>query len=233
MGHIYTKLFSNTEPDSSGSAVALHHAVKLLRQQVGESECLSWVPFIHVGVWTLLEAFVEHRGLISRMNGLMGEINVLLAVYHTILKQGQCHTIIWRISQALLFFERELVWINFCTPTFTIAKNISYLSHITYNQMTQFMYISISPFIKSQPLLIIFIPINTPTQLHPHHATYPTPLISRGSPVRWMCGVTFGSIRFHRILGGEGVSTRYYPENKKGWREEGGRKKENDKGGKI
>jgi CHAT domain-containing protein len=49
-GHVYTKLFSNTEPDSSGSAVALHHAVKLLRQQVGDSEFLSWVPFIHVGV---------------------------------------------------------------------------------------------------------------------------------------------------------------------------------------
>ena len=49
-GHVYTKLFSDTEPDSSGSAVALHHAVKLLRQQVGDSEFLSWVPFIHVGV---------------------------------------------------------------------------------------------------------------------------------------------------------------------------------------
>ena len=49
-GHVYTELFSDTEPDSSGSAVALHHAVKLLRQQVGDSEFLSWVPFIHVGV---------------------------------------------------------------------------------------------------------------------------------------------------------------------------------------
>jgi CHAT domain-containing protein len=49
-GHIYTELFSDTVPDSSRSAVALHHAVKLLRQQVGDSEFLSWVPFIHVGV---------------------------------------------------------------------------------------------------------------------------------------------------------------------------------------
>jgi CHAT domain-containing protein len=49
-GHVYTKLFSDTKPDSSGSAVALHHAVKLLRQQVGDSEFLLWVPFIHIGV---------------------------------------------------------------------------------------------------------------------------------------------------------------------------------------
>ena len=49
-GHIYTELFSKMVPDSSGSAAALHHAVKLLRQQVGNSEFLSWVPFVHVGV---------------------------------------------------------------------------------------------------------------------------------------------------------------------------------------
>ena len=49
-GHVYTELFSGTEPDSLGSAVALHHAVKLLRQQVGDEKFLSWVPFIHVGV---------------------------------------------------------------------------------------------------------------------------------------------------------------------------------------
>ena len=49
-GHVYTELFRDTVPDSSRSAVALHHAVKLLRQQVGDLEFLSWVPFIHVGV---------------------------------------------------------------------------------------------------------------------------------------------------------------------------------------
>jgi CHAT domain-containing protein len=49
-GHVYTKLFSDTVPDSSRSAVSLHHAVKLLRQQVGDLEFLSWVPFIHIGV---------------------------------------------------------------------------------------------------------------------------------------------------------------------------------------
>jgi CHAT domain-containing protein len=49
-GHVYTELFSDGVPDSSRSAVALHHAVKLLRQQLGDSEFLSWVPFIHVGM---------------------------------------------------------------------------------------------------------------------------------------------------------------------------------------
>ena len=49
-GHVYSELFSETVSDSSGSAVALHHAVKLFCQQVGDSEFLSWVPFIHVGV---------------------------------------------------------------------------------------------------------------------------------------------------------------------------------------
>jgi CHAT domain-containing protein len=49
-GHVYTKLFSDMEPDSSRSAVALHDAVKLLRRQVGDLEFLSWVPFIHVGM---------------------------------------------------------------------------------------------------------------------------------------------------------------------------------------
>jgi len=48
--HVYTELFSDTVPDSSRSAVALHHAVKLLRQQVEDSNSWSWVPFIHVGV---------------------------------------------------------------------------------------------------------------------------------------------------------------------------------------
>jgi len=48
--HVYTELFRDTVPDSSRSAVALHHAVKLLRQQVEDSNSWSWVPFIHVGV---------------------------------------------------------------------------------------------------------------------------------------------------------------------------------------
>ena len=48
--HVYTELFSDGEPDSTGAAVALHHAVKLLRQKVGDTAFSSWVPFIHIGV---------------------------------------------------------------------------------------------------------------------------------------------------------------------------------------
>jgi len=48
--HVYAKLFKDTQQNSTGAALALHHAVKLLRQQVGDSAFLSWVPFIHVGV---------------------------------------------------------------------------------------------------------------------------------------------------------------------------------------
>jgi len=49
-GHVYSELFSDAEPDSTRAALALHHAVKCLRQQVGDSAFLSWVPFIHVGI---------------------------------------------------------------------------------------------------------------------------------------------------------------------------------------
>ena len=48
--HVYTRLFSDTEPDSTGAAAALHHAVKALREQVGDKAFLSWVPFIHMGL---------------------------------------------------------------------------------------------------------------------------------------------------------------------------------------
>lgn len=36
--HVYAKLFHSMEPDSTGAGLALHHAVKLLHQQVGDSE---------------------------------------------------------------------------------------------------------------------------------------------------------------------------------------------------
>jgi hypothetical protein len=49
-GHVYSELFGDAEPDSTRAALALHHAVKCLRQQVGDSAFLSWVPFIHVGI---------------------------------------------------------------------------------------------------------------------------------------------------------------------------------------
>jgi hypothetical protein len=37
--------------------------VKLLRQQVGDSAFLSWVPFIHLGLWGFLEVFLKWRCL--------------------------------------------------------------------------------------------------------------------------------------------------------------------------
>lgn len=48
--HVYSALFSDIEPNSTKAALALHHAVKSLRQQVGHAAFLSWVPFIHVGI---------------------------------------------------------------------------------------------------------------------------------------------------------------------------------------
>jgi len=47
---VYSDLFNDAKPDSTKAAVALHHAVKLLRRQNGDSDFLSWVPFIHVGI---------------------------------------------------------------------------------------------------------------------------------------------------------------------------------------
>lgn len=48
--HVYSDLFSDTKPDSTKAAIALHHAVRSLRKQVGDRDFVSWVPFIHVGV---------------------------------------------------------------------------------------------------------------------------------------------------------------------------------------
>ena len=47
---VYSRLIDGPSPDSSRAAHALHHAVKVLRDQLGEDSFLSWVPFIHVGV---------------------------------------------------------------------------------------------------------------------------------------------------------------------------------------
>ncbi|KIM76963.1 hypothetical protein PILCRDRAFT_825717 [Piloderma croceum F 1598] len=47
---VYSDLFSDTEPDSTRAALALHHAVKYLRQKEGDLAFLSWVPFIHMGI---------------------------------------------------------------------------------------------------------------------------------------------------------------------------------------
>jgi CHAT domain-containing protein len=48
--HVYSDLFSNAELNSTKAALALHRAVKLLRQWTGDSDFLSWVPFIHMGM---------------------------------------------------------------------------------------------------------------------------------------------------------------------------------------
>jgi len=48
--HVYSYLFSDGRPDSTKAALALHHAVKYLRQQVGDLDFMLWVPFIHVGL---------------------------------------------------------------------------------------------------------------------------------------------------------------------------------------
>ena len=50
---VYSRLACGSSPDSTQAAHALHHAVKALRDKLGEStesSFLSWVPFIHVGV---------------------------------------------------------------------------------------------------------------------------------------------------------------------------------------
>jgi CHAT domain-containing protein len=49
-GKVYSHLFSDGEPDHMKAAHALHNAVKHLRQQVGDDQFLSWVPFVHMGI---------------------------------------------------------------------------------------------------------------------------------------------------------------------------------------
>jgi CHAT domain-containing protein len=49
-GHVYAKLFSGAKPDSTRAALALHGAVRRLRQEVGDLDFLSWVPFLHLGL---------------------------------------------------------------------------------------------------------------------------------------------------------------------------------------
>ena len=47
---VYSDLFSDAEPDSTKAALALHNAVKFIRQQEEEPTFLSWLPFVHFGV---------------------------------------------------------------------------------------------------------------------------------------------------------------------------------------
>ena len=52
---VYSKLFSDREPDSTKAALALHHAVKCMREENSDmvnndSTFMRWVPFIHIGI---------------------------------------------------------------------------------------------------------------------------------------------------------------------------------------
>lgn len=47
---LYRYLMGEGGGDSTKAAYALHHAVKRLRQEIGERKFARWVPFIHLGV---------------------------------------------------------------------------------------------------------------------------------------------------------------------------------------
>ena len=44
---VYSRMFKDGKPNRKEAAYALHEAVKLLRES--GAECVSWVPFIHIG----------------------------------------------------------------------------------------------------------------------------------------------------------------------------------------
>lgn len=46
----YEYLMNEGGGDSTKSAYALHHAVKKLREEIGETNFTRWVPFIHLGI---------------------------------------------------------------------------------------------------------------------------------------------------------------------------------------
>ncbi|CAE6406809.1 unnamed protein product [Rhizoctonia solani] len=48
--HTYTEILMGGKPDSSKACRALHRALGVLRGKVGESNFISWVPYIHIGV---------------------------------------------------------------------------------------------------------------------------------------------------------------------------------------
>jgi len=47
---VYSCLLEDSRPDSTQAARALHRAVKRLREEVGEKDFLSWMPFVHIGL---------------------------------------------------------------------------------------------------------------------------------------------------------------------------------------
>ncbi|SJK99811.1 uncharacterized protein ARMOST_03122 [Armillaria ostoyae] len=46
---VYKHMLSGGKADSGKSCLALHHATALMRQERGETNFMSWVPFIHFG----------------------------------------------------------------------------------------------------------------------------------------------------------------------------------------
>ena len=56
---VYSDLFNNLKPDSTKAALTLHHAVLCLHQQQGDMAFLSWMPFVHMGVWGLIQAVIN------------------------------------------------------------------------------------------------------------------------------------------------------------------------------
>ncbi|CAE6476578.1 hypothetical protein ACGC1H_003978 [Rhizoctonia solani] len=48
--HIYAEMLADGKPDSTKAYRALHRALGILRDKVGESAFVSWVPYIHIGI---------------------------------------------------------------------------------------------------------------------------------------------------------------------------------------
>ncbi|CAE6475530.1 unnamed protein product [Rhizoctonia solani] len=48
--HTYAGLLKDGKPDSSKACHALHRALVVLRETVGENAFVSWVPYIHIGI---------------------------------------------------------------------------------------------------------------------------------------------------------------------------------------
>lgn len=46
---VYSELFSGDRPDGRKAALALHNAVKVLQEEIGEENFIAWVPYIHMG----------------------------------------------------------------------------------------------------------------------------------------------------------------------------------------
>ena len=47
---VYERLLDGGNINRSGTALALHHGARLLREKVGQDEVMRWAPFIHLGI---------------------------------------------------------------------------------------------------------------------------------------------------------------------------------------